>query len=74
MTQINHEDYENIGSVLKNLRAYTDELYTYLNKIHWIRQADQLLPFKTSLEQLSYSLEHKMSKDYPEEDTLKVFF
>lgn len=39
-----------------------------------IQQVDQLLKYKTELEQLSYSLEHKMSKDYSDEDIKGVFF
>lgn len=40
----------------------------------FVRQADQLLQYKTELEQFSYSLEHKMSKYYSDEDIMGVFF
>jgi len=68
------EDYLLIGQTLKTLVSQSALLYTLLNKIHWVRQADQLLQYKTALEQLSYSLEHKMSKDYSDEDIKGVFF
>lgn len=71
---IQKEDYILIGQTLKTLVSQSALLYTLLNKIHWVRQADQLLQYKTALEQLSYSLEHKMSKDYSDEDIKGVFF
>jgi len=74
MSTIQLEDYLKLGTVLKNLVSQSALLYTLLNKIHWVRQADQLLQYKTVLEQLSYSLEHKMSKDYSDEDIKGVFF
>jgi len=74
MSTIQLEDYLKLGTVLKNLVSQSALLYTLLNKIHWVRQADQLLQYKTALEQLSYSLEHKMSKDYSDEDIKGVFF
>lgn len=71
---ISKDDYILLGQTLKTLISQSALLYTLLNKIHWVRQADQLLKYKTELEQLSYSLEHKMSKDYSDEDVKGVFF
>jgi len=68
------EDYHKLGTLLKSIISQSSQLYVILNKIHWTRQADQLLKYKTELEQLAYSLEHKMSKDYSDEDLKGVFF
>ena len=74
MSCIPIEKYRELGTVLKTIISQMSLLNNLLNSIHWTRQANQVLSFQSQFEQLAYSLEHKMSKDYTDGDVKGVFF